>query len=219
MPSHPFPAPAHPPAAHPLPAHPPAARPHLAHPVLARAILCAVLAAAPALAQPRPPAANAATAALQAMVPQPRPEDVASIPALLTAVYDTISGPAGTRDWIRFRSLFLPGARLTRSTPGPDGITGIKSMNVAEFIAAAGPVLAKEGFYETGLVNRVDRFGGIAQIFTSYESRHATTDAPFQRGINSMQFVSDGQRWWIVSILWDIERAGNPLPPAMTPPK
>ena len=41
------------------------------------------------------------------------PEDVASVDAIVAAVYDVISGPAGeARDWDRFRSLFLPGARL-----------------------------------------------------------------------------------------------------------
>jgi hypothetical protein len=175
-------------------------------------------AAAPAPAQAKAPPANAATAAMQALVPPPRPEDVAAIPALLAALYDTISGPAGPRDWLRLRSLFLPEARLTRSVPGPDGVTQLRSMNVAEFIAAATPVLAKEGFYETGLVNRMDRYGNIAQIFTSYASRHAPDEVPFQLGINSMQFVFDGNRWWVLSILWDIERPGNPLPPSMTPP-
>jgi len=41
------------------------------------------------------------------------PADVSSIEAILAAVYDVISGPAGKqRDWDRMRSLFLPGARL-----------------------------------------------------------------------------------------------------------
>jgi len=24
--------------------------------------------------------------------------------------------------------------------------------------------------------------------------------------------LNDGKRWWVLSILWDSERAGNPLP-------
>jgi hypothetical protein len=30
-----------------------------------------------------------------------------------------------------------------------------------------------------------------------------------------MQLMYDGKRWWVVSILWDIERPGNALPKAM----
>ena len=43
---------------------------------------------------------------------KPRPEDVATPDAIIKAMYDTISGPAGKRNWYRERSLFLDGARL-----------------------------------------------------------------------------------------------------------
>lgn len=52
------------------------------------------------------------------------PSDVASIDAITAAVYESISGPAGQPgDWERFRSLFIPEARLipSRLTPGGDG--------------------------------------------------------------------------------------------------
>jgi len=63
----------------------------------------------------------------------------------------------------------------------------------------------------------VQRFGNIAQVFTSYASSTAPKARPFQRGINSMQLMFDGQRWWVLSILWDTERPGNKLPKSMTP--
>ena len=61
------------------------------------------------------------------------------------------------------------------------------------------------------IVSRVQTFGNVAQVFSSYESRHAPGEAPFARGINSFQLVYDGKRWWVVSILWDEERPDNPL--------
>jgi hypothetical protein len=36
---------------------------------------------------------------------------------------------------------------------------------------------------------------------------------PYSRGINSFQLISSGGRWWIVSILWDRERADVVLQP------
>jgi hypothetical protein len=43
--------------------------------------------------------------------------------------------------------------------------------------------------------------------------RHAPDDAkPFQRGINSIQLMNDGQRWWVVTIFWQGEDAKTPLP-------
>src|SRR5580704_6823553 len=41
------------------------------------------------------------------------PADVDTIEHLMASLYDVISGPAGQqRDWNRFRSLFLPDARM-----------------------------------------------------------------------------------------------------------
>ena len=35
---------------------------------------------------------------------------------------------------------------------------------------------------------------------------------PFTRGINSIQLLWDGRRWWIMNVFWDSERPGNPIP-------
>ena len=34
----------------------------------------------------------------------------------------------------------------------------------------------------------------------------------FARGVNSIQLMKDGGRWWVVTIFWDAEREGNPVP-------
>lgn len=61
-------------------------------------------------------------------------------------------------------------------------------------------------------LRRTERFGAIAQSFSSYASfRHSETE-PFQGGINSFQFYWDGTRWWILNIIWSDERAETPLP-------
>jgi len=75
-----------------------------------------------------------------------------------------------------------------------------------------GEVFSKEPFYEKAIVNRSESFGNVTQLFSSYASRHSPTDKPFERGINSIQLLNDGTRWWVLSILWDTERADNPLP-------
>jgi hypothetical protein len=30
---------------------------------------------------------------------------------------------------------------------------------------------------------------------------------PFERGTNSVQLFHDGERWWIVSVMWNTSRA------------
>lgn len=149
-------------------------------------------------------------------VPPPKTADVDSPEHLLAATYDVISGPAGPRDWNRFRSLFLPEARLTAAGKrSKDGSPYLITMSVEDYIKRAGDHFAKEPFYEAPLVTKTERFGNIAQSFSSYASHHAPGDKPFERGINSFQFAFDGQRWWVVSILWDSERQDNPIPAEM----
>jgi len=156
------------------------------------------------------------TKSLAAAWPAANPKDVDSLDAILAAVYDVISGPAGDRDWNRFRSLFVPQARFTALNKNPDGSVAVTLISVDEFVQLAGELFKKEGFYEHAIVNRAQTYGNIAQVFSSYESRRARGEKPFERGINSIQLLNDGKRWWVLSILWDVERPDNPLPAAMT---
>jgi hypothetical protein len=159
--------------------------------------------------QQAPPQTNADSVA---KVPSARPDDVKSIDSILAALYGVISGPAGERDWDRFRSLFLPQGRLTSATKNADGSPRVRPMSVEDYAKGAGSYFAKNAFYESPIVNRIETFGNVTQVFSSYESRHAPAEPPFARGINSIQLLYDGSRWWIVSILWDQERGDNPLP-------
>jgi hypothetical protein len=145
-------------------------------------------------------------------VPAAQPDDVKSVDSLLAALYDVISGPAGERDWNRFRSLFMPNARLTSAEKTPDGAVRVRPSSVEDYVRLGGNYFLKNGFFEKPIVSRVETFGNVAQVFSSYESRHAPGEAPFARGINSLQMLSDGKRWWVVNILWDEERPDNPLP-------
>jgi hypothetical protein len=150
---------------------------------------------------------------------EPRPEDVSSMEAIVKALYDTISGPAGPRDWVHLRSLFLPGARLIPSGRRPDGSIAARVLSVEDFIKAIEPRTKEEGFFESEIHRRVERFGAVAHVFSTYESRHAEDDKPFVRGINSIQLFFDGKRWWVVTIFWDSERPDQPIPAEYLPGK
>ena len=57
------------------------------------------------------------------------------------------------------------------------------------------------------MAREVERFGGIAHVWSTYEGFKAKDAAvPFVRGINTIQLMQDGARWWILSIGWDAER-------------
>lgn len=146
--------------------------------------------------------------------PQAKPEDVASMDAILAALYDVISGPAGKkRDWNRMRSLFLPEGRLMAVGPKKEGGFGYRVMDVDGYIKSSGNYLETNGFFEREVARVVEQFGEIAHVFSTYEARNKAEEAkPFMRGINSIQLMNDGKRWWIVSVYWEAERADNPLP-------
>ncbi len=141
-----------------------------------------------------------------------------SVESAVRAVYETISGPAGTRDWARFRSLFADGARLI-SIRVTAGVPSAVVMTPDDYIKRAGANFEKNPFYESELSRRVESFGAIAHVFSTYESRHAPSEKPFARGINSFQLVNDGKAWKVITILWDAEREGNPIPEEYLKPR
>ena len=157
------------------------------------------------------PSGGAAQAA--SALPAANPADVATMDSTIAALYDVISGPAGKRNWDRFRSLFAPGARLIANGVRPTGEVISRVMTVEDYAQRNGPFFEQQGFFEREAARHADVFGNIAQVFSTYESRHATDDAkPFQRGVNSIQMVNDGNRWWIVTVFWQGEDEKNPLP-------
>lgn len=139
--------------------------------------------------------------------------------SIIASLYDVISGPAGQkRDWDRFRALFVPGARLIPTSKQPSGVFATRVLDPDGYIAASGPTLERNGFYEKEVARQVEIFGNIAHVFSTYESRRKPDDAkPFARGINSIQLMNDGGRWWVVTVYWQAESPENPLPSKYLP--
>ena len=153
-----------------------------------------------------------AAGSLAAQVPTPTggtapaadPADVASLDAILAALYDVISGPAGeARNWDRFRSLFVADARLI-PTGQPQGSATARArfMSVDDYVNTSGPLVEERGFFESEVGRVTEEFGNIAHAFSTYESRWTPDGDVFQRGINSIQLLWDGTRWWIVDVYW-----------------
>ena len=142
------------------------------------------------------------------------PRDVSSPEALVAAVYDVISGPAGQkRNWDRMRTLFVPDARMIPTGKRPTGESTRRTLSVEDYIVSSGPFLEKDGFFETEIGRRSEHYGNIVHVFSTYESKRTMADEkPFMRGINSFQLWYDGKRWWVITILWQGESKDMPIP-------
>ena len=145
--------------------------------------------------------------------------DESAIQSLIADLYGCISGSAGQpRDWPRFRQLFFPGARLVRTGLDARGRPQARAMQVEEYIADTEALFRDEGFFEVQVACQVERFGNIAQAFSTYEARRSpAAPRPERRGINSIQLYHDGSRWQILAIAWDNERPGLAVPARYLP--
>ena len=150
--------------------------------------------------------------------------DGASVDAIIAALYASVShDEAGQPNWERMRNLFLQvGMLIPPKNPRSDLFTVLDvdgfEQRVKESVGAAKQKGDPTSFFEKEVSRRTDCFGNVCQIFSTYESRRAPADEkPFVRGINSIQLVNDGHRWWIASVAWDTERADNPIPPQYLP--
>lgn len=136
--------------------------------------------------------------------------DYTTIDGLIFALYDVISGPAGTEpDWRREHEIFAPGARLMPSRLLENGDLVCEILTVDDYIASRGQYLRDNAFYEREVSSKVDQYGNIAHVFSAYESSEAPDGPPFARGVNSIQAIRTQGRWWVQSILWQSEFPGT----------
>ena len=132
----------------------------------------------------------------------------------LETLYSVISGEKGEkREWELFRYLFKPEAQLISAGKNQEGEVIINFMTPDDYITRAGKRLEENGFIEKGISNTTETFGLITHVFSTYESYRSKSDEkPFARGINSIQLLNDGNRWWIINIYWNAETSEFPIP-------
>ena len=141
-------------------------------------------------------------------------DSVATLDATIHTLYSVISGDKDVeRNWELFRYLFKPGAHLIPSGKGADGSVGLQMLTPDEYIERSGPFLLANGFHEQEIGRKTEQYGVITHVFSTYDSRRTLADEkPFARGINSIQLLNDGNRWWIINVFWMGETEEFPLP-------
>jgi hypothetical protein len=177
--------------------------------------LIATFAPTSAGSDPRPTPTPVPSAAVQ--------PDGSSVDTVIAALYESVShGPEYEPNWARMRNLFLPtGKLIPPKRPDASTFTVLDFDGFRTFFLKGTEAAKQRGdstaFLEIEVARTLDCFGNVCQAFSTYESRHAPADPkPFASGINSIQLVNDGKRWWIASVAWDTQRpdGSNPIPAA-----
>ncbi|RZS93306.1 hypothetical protein [Aquimarina brevivitae] len=139
---------------------------------------------------------------------------VDSVDSIINTLYEVISGEKGEeRDWALFQYLFKPEAKLIPSGKAQNGDINVRFLSPQQYIETSGKWLIANGFFENEIHRSVDTYGNIAQVFSTYASFKSKSDkTPFMRGINSIQLLNDGNRWWIINVYWCSETPENPIP-------
>lgn len=146
-------------------------------------------------------------------------EKTSSIDSLITNLYSVISGEKGQeRNWDLMKHLFYANSKLIPTGRNQEGDFLARYMTVDDYINSSGKWLTDNGFFEKEIHRKVDLFGNIAQVFSTYEAFNSENDEkPFMRGINSIQLLFDENRWWIINIFWMQETPNNPIPDMYLP--
>ena len=140
--------------------------------------------------------------------------DTKSVQNILDAYYDCISGPIGEkRDFNRFKNLFHPSVKFTFSYWNKEETkASVMVFNNAEDFIKKLDYLDKKGFYEYEISNKIDEFSAITQVFSTYTYRVEDKSTEPKTGITSYQLFYDGERYWIMSMLWNIESKSYKIP-------
>jgi hypothetical protein len=133
--------------------------------------------------------------------------DVSTLDGILHALYEVLSGPAGQpRDWERYRSLFMEGARLIVVVAVAGEKPRAHQLTMEDYIRRVEPIFVVEDFWERETSRQTEILGRVAHVLSKYESLRDPNGPPFECGANSMQLFYDDSRWWVVSVMWNTSR-------------
>ena len=146
-------------------------------------------------------------------------EDTSSLDNIISSLYEVISGEKGQeRNWDRFMNLFDSHAKLIPCGKNPEGVVTARHWTPKEYSEHAGPYLMENGFFEKEIHREEQQLGNITHVWSTYESYRSLKDSePFVRGINSIQLMNDGKRWWVMNIFWTSETPEIPIPKKYLP--
>ncbi|MFT5143248.1 MAG: hypothetical protein ACI80V_000855 [Rhodothermales bacterium] len=154
-------------------------------------------------------AVAAIPASAQTPWPVPAPADVQTLDGIMRAYYEVVSGAEGeARYWDRDKSLHVPGAQVVITGAVGDSLA-IRKVSIGEWHAQSGDV-QRASFFEYEVAREVRQHGSTVHVWSTYESRSDPDGEVTSQGINSIEMIWDGTRYWITS--WTFDGRGTPVP-------
>lgn len=136
--------------------------------------------------------------------PPEKEQDFSTLDSVIGAMYEAVSGPERGIDMALQRQVFSPDARLIRMGLGEDGKPWRKTMTINEYVEDAGEYLQSTDFYEYETGQQVVLCPPFAHVLSEYEAKgDPDSDDLILSGVNSIQCLHDGQRWWIYQLTWN----------------
>ncbi len=131
---------------------------------------------------------------------QARPADVSSPDSITVALYETLSGPAGDRDWDRFRNLFADGATVN-SIRNVGSMIPFRHGSIEDYIEGTKKILAVTPFYEYEIGRETQDMIDFIQVFSGFE---CDIRGAKQYGVNEIQMAYFENRWWVVHLTFNV---------------
>jgi hypothetical protein len=140
-------------------------------------------------------------------------DDVSTLDGIMKAYYEVVSVKVGEKiSYQRDSMLHSLNALVGLPSTGKDGKFKLNLMSLKEYHRLADAGLEKEGFYEKEISRKVEHFGSIYHVWSTYESRNTVAGPVIDRGINSIELFYDGTRFWITSWSFDSETKQHQIP-------
>lgn len=140
-------------------------------------------------------------------------DNVGTLDGIMKAYYDVVTVKKGEKpSYQRDSCLHIPDARCGSVSTKKDGTKVLAYMTLKEYHKRSDEFLSSEGFVEQEIGRKVEQFGNIYHVWSTYESRNTPTGPVIERGINSIEMYNDGKRFWIIAWYYDGESKTNPIP-------
>ena len=139
-------------------------------------------------------------------------EKINLIEVVINSLYKSISFKKGEHPNLqKLKKLFINEARLIRTTKDSHELMSVEDF-ISSFIRRieAGDFIE---FHEYEIGKKIEIFGGIAHVFSTYETEFETRGGKLNaRGINSIQLIEIDGEWKVVNIFWYNEDDENKIP-------